>query len=147
MAHRDWLLGPRKHQVVWSIVNSDRAGTQCTIPIKVHTGLARAMSTLYHPFTPYPILHLPMGVSPGSLVSRMSHTQSLGSPHPESVPPLLTAEDPFQEDGCDHQLSGRSGVQFSPLPSPPLPVPPLLAGIQMWVKLETVLRSAQDGLL
>lgn len=121
-------------------MNSDRAGTQCAIPIKVHTGPARAMSTLYHPFTPYPTLHLPVGVSPGSLVSRMSHTQSLGSPHPESVPPLLTAEDPFQEDGCDHQLSG--GLECSSLEAPPL-----LAGIQMWVKLETVLRSAQDGLL
>lgn len=145
VAHRDWILGPRKHQGVWGTVNSDSAGNQGAIPIQVHTRPARAILTLYHPFKPYPILHLPLGVSPGSLVSRMSHTLL----HPESAPPLLTAEDTFQEDGCNHQQSGRSGVQFSGSPSPLgryTDVNKAIPSLQC-TQLGTDLMSAQDGVL
>lgn len=94
---------------------------------------------------PYPIIHLHLAVSPGPLVSRMSHIL----PHLESDPPPLAAEDTFQQDGCDHQQPGSRGIQFSGSPSPLSrytdvnKVGPSLQCTQ----LGTVLTSGQDGLL
>lgn len=42
--------GPWKHQDIGGIINSDRAGTQCAVSIKIQTEPAKVMLNLFQPF-------------------------------------------------------------------------------------------------